>query len=104
MGHSQDENVIFVFREKREADQFIQQVIKIARVTLYISLADMLKIRHKNVQPDKEDFNLGYNKSDVRSVKAVRREPSDMWVVTYPKPGRIVLKDGFWHATGVGGA
>lgn len=96
---------VFLFDTKKEAKEFVDEVIRHTRTHLYISLADMRKIKDKSYQidPDGHEFKVGYNKSDVKNVKPEKW--GEMWMTRYPVCGKIVLKEnGFWQAEKVGGA
>ena len=108
MDQSDSRGFIFLFSTKEEADTFVKNVRQIARTNLYISVADMKKLenpKHYRIDPDGEDFNLGYNISDVKSVNPTRYEATGQWAVIYPGAGKIVMNEkGLWQATNVGGA
>lgn len=90
---------VFLFDTKEEAKDFVDKVIRHARLYLYISLADMHRIKNGKYQidPDGYDFMVGYNKSDVKYVKPEKY--GNKWMVKYPVCGRIVMKEnGTWHA------
>ena len=100
------------FNDKKSAKEFLEKAKDITRKYLFISVADLRMMdsgheeggRYDILENFDEDFQYGYNKSDIRGLEIEEEPGTGRYMVWFPKPGTIVMNErGYWCAEGVGG-